>query len=282
MKAIFYQERISMKWTAEAEAAIKKVPFFVRKKVRQRVEDEAVASGKTAVGLAEVNTTRKNYLKGMSAEVKGYQLDVCFGPGGCPNRAGDTGRLMERIESLLREADLLKFLKRQVDGPLKFHHEFRVTLAECPNACSQPQIKDVGIIAAAPPVLTDIDCTGCEACRDACPDDAVTMAADMARPVIDAERCLSCGRCVWACSSGTLAEECRGFKILLGGKLGRRPRLASEIPGIFSEDEVVDVMAACLDFYKRNSRNGRRFSELLTPAALDGFIEKFGKPYPVF
>jgi len=30
-----------MKWTDEAEAAIKKVPFFLRKKVRARVEKEA-------------------------------------------------------------------------------------------------------------------------------------------------------------------------------------------------------------------------------------------------
>jgi len=30
-----------MKWTDEAEAALKKVPFFVRKKVRTRVEKEA-------------------------------------------------------------------------------------------------------------------------------------------------------------------------------------------------------------------------------------------------
>ena len=28
---------------------------------------------------------------------------------------------------------------------LKFHHEFRVTVADCPNSCSQPQIKDIGI-----------------------------------------------------------------------------------------------------------------------------------------
>jgi len=266
-----------MKWTAEAEAEIKKIPFFVRKKVRHRVEKEAEAAGKMIVGLAEVNTTRKNYLEGMSTEVKGYQLDLCFGPGGCPNRAGSGVRLMERIESLLREADLLTFLRQQVNGPLKFHHEFRVTIAECPNACSQPQIKDVGIIAAVPPVLTDLECTQCEACRDACPDHAVTMTGDMAQPVIHTGSCLSCGRCMWACPSGTLMEGCRGFKILLGGKLGRRPRLASEIPGIFSEDEVLNVMTACINFYKRNSRNGRRFAELLTPSVLEGFIDRFGK-----
>lgn len=266
-----------MKWTVEAEAELRKVPFFVRKKVRRRVESEASGAGKTTVGIAEVNAARENYLKGMSSEIRGYQLDVCFGPGGCPNRANDAGGLMERIEALLRAADLPAFLKHHVEGPLKFHHEFRVTLAECPNACSQPQIKDVGIIAAAPPALTDKGCTGCGACEAACPDDALVMAADMSGPVIDVDRCLSCGRCVRVCPSGTLTDRGRGFNVLLGGKLGRRPRLASRIPGIFSGDEVVEIVAACLDFYKRHSRNGRRFAELLTPAALEGFIEKFGK-----
>ena len=32
---------LNMQWTPEAEDAIKKVPFFVRKKVRARVEKEA-------------------------------------------------------------------------------------------------------------------------------------------------------------------------------------------------------------------------------------------------
>jgi cyclic pyranopterin phosphate synthase len=43
-----------MKWTSEAEAAIKKVPFFVRKKVRARVEREAAAEGKAVVTIAEM------------------------------------------------------------------------------------------------------------------------------------------------------------------------------------------------------------------------------------
>ena len=30
-----------MEWTSEAEAALKRVPFFVRKRVRARVEQEA-------------------------------------------------------------------------------------------------------------------------------------------------------------------------------------------------------------------------------------------------
>ena len=149
----------SMKWSTEAEAAIKKVPFFVRKRVRKRVETEAAAEGKHAVTLTEVKTTQKRYLNRMESEIKGYQLDTCFGPNGCPNRANQSDLLVEKIESLLKEADLLSFLKKRVKGPLKFHHEFRVTVAECPNACSQPQIKDIGVIGACTPELTDAACT---------------------------------------------------------------------------------------------------------------------------
>jgi hypothetical protein len=38
-----------MEWSPEAEAAIKKVPFFVRKRVRSRVEQDAKQAGKTVV-----------------------------------------------------------------------------------------------------------------------------------------------------------------------------------------------------------------------------------------
>jgi hypothetical protein len=43
-----------MKWNLEADDAIKKVPFFVRKKVRARVEKEAREAGKQVVTLVDV------------------------------------------------------------------------------------------------------------------------------------------------------------------------------------------------------------------------------------
>ncbi|MBW1941159.1 MAG: PCP reductase family protein, partial [Deltaproteobacteria bacterium] len=72
-----------MKWLPEAEAALKKVPFFVRKKVRVRVEKEAAHAGRQVVGLSDVKATQKRYLNRMSSEIKGYQLDACFGSDGC-------------------------------------------------------------------------------------------------------------------------------------------------------------------------------------------------------
>ena len=251
-----------MQWTAEAEAAIKKVPFFVRKRVRARVEDEAQQAGKRKVSLADVRLTQKRYLAKMSDEVRGYQLETCFGPGGCPNRAIDSDRLMERLERILKGSDLRKFLETRVKGGLKHHHEFRVTVADCPNACSQPQIKDMGLIGAAEPVVTEEPCTLCQTCVEACAENAITLMDSEETPVIDYDRCVRCGKCMEVCPTGTLATRRKGYRVLLAGKLGRHPRLAEELPGIYQEDEVVGILQSCLHFYKKTSKYGERFAEV--------------------
>jgi dissimilatory sulfite reductase (desulfoviridin) alpha/beta subunit len=255
-----------MEWTPEADDALKKVPFFVRKKVRTRVEKEAREGGKRVVSIGEVKATQKRYLSGMSAEIKGYQIDMCFGPNGCPNRANAGDSLMEKIEDLLKKEDLLAFLKQSVKGDLKFHHEFRVTLADCPNACSQPQIKDIGIIGADEPAITDQECSQCEACLDACREGAVSLNRDDAVPEIDFECCLRCGKCMAVCPTGTIVSKSKGYRVQLGGKLGRHPRLARELPGIYSEAQVLAIVKYCLDLYKRKSTGGRRFADLFSDA----------------
>ncbi len=264
-----------MKWTPEADDTIKKVPFFVRKKVRARVEKEAREAGKTVITLADVKATQARYLGNMSSEIKGYQLDTCFGPSGCPNRAVVSDGLLQKIEGLLKAEDLLGFLKASVNGDLKFHHEFRITLADCPNACSQPQIKDIGIIGACTPQLTAEPCTLCEACLDACKEKAITLDSEKEGPQIDMDLCLYCGKCMQACPTGTIAEGRKGFRVQLGGKLGRHPQLAKELPGIYSEEQVLLIVKECLQFYKQTSKQGERFGQILTPADFDEIAERF-------
>ncbi len=268
-----YKKQVNpMKWTAEAETAIKKVPFFVRKKVRSKVEAFAGQAGKDRVAIEDVQAAKAHYMKNMDEEVKGYRLDACFGQGGCPHKANDSEGLARRIESLLENANLREFLKQQVNGPLKFHHDFKVTLSDCPNACSQPQIKDIGIIGAAVPAVTDAECSMCGACETACKDCAVSLDACAGKPVIDWERCLSCGQCAKVCPTGAIAVDRYGYRVLLGGKLGRHPRLADELPGIYDEDSVVAIVQWCIDEYKRGSTKGKRFAELV--AEDEGLIKR--------
>jgi dissimilatory sulfite reductase (desulfoviridin) alpha/beta subunit len=60
-----------------------------------------------------------------------------------------------------------------------------------------------------------------------------------------------------------LAVNKLGYRILLGGKLGRHPRLARELPGIFTEEETLTIIARCVSCYKTKSRGGERFADLL-------------------
>lgn len=102
----------TLKWTREADNAIKKVPFFVRKKVRKRVEKEALENGKKSVGIEDEPATRRRFMTHMDAEVKGYQLDTCFGPAGCPHSSfknnSQNGKRFSEVFSL---SDLNLMLK---------------------------------------------------------------------------------------------------------------------------------------------------------------------------
>jgi dissimilatory sulfite reductase (desulfoviridin) alpha/beta subunit len=96
-----------------------------------------------------------------------------------------------------------------------------------------------------------------------CKEGAVRLGQDA--PQIDMGICLSCGQCIEACPTGTLVRAGEGYTVLLGGKLGRHPRLASPLPGRYTEKQVLAIVKDCIDLYKARSRNGRRFAEILEP-----------------
>ena len=56
--------------------------------------------------------TQKKYLTNMSSEIKGFQIDTCFGSGGCTNRIVESCSLFNSLENLLEKEDILNFLKR--------------------------------------------------------------------------------------------------------------------------------------------------------------------------
>jgi len=252
-----------MQWENDAEQAVAKVPFFVRKRVRKRVETEAQQAGAARVTMTHVTACQQGYLHHQEDEVQGFTVESCFGQSGCPNRI-DTGKdLTKRLEALLRAHNLKEFMQSRVSGPLKLHHEFRVTLADCPNACSRPQIVDIGLISASLPTRSESPCSECGACLAACKEEGITLAGPEPGPQFGWQRCLACGQCAKACPTGAITQGLTGYRILLGGKLGRHPQLGRELSGIFSAETTLAIIDTCLTHFKAENSQGERFGEVL-------------------
>jgi len=251
-----------MKWSRQAEEEISRAPFFVRKKVRKRVEEEAARQNATEVGVEHIQSCRKKFLRNMEDEVKGYQVEACFGRGGCPNRAVNDSGLLERIEDILSKKDLKGALTAKVQGPLKLHHEFRISVADCPNACSRPQIVDVGLIGVSRPQVLGKSCNGCASCVEVCREDAIVL-DEQEHPRIDREKCLSCGQCAAVCPTGTIITSQRGYRILVGGKLGRHPQLGKDLGSIHTPEEAIETVDKCVEHYLAHSQGGERFGDVL-------------------
>lgn len=260
-----------MKWSSEAETAVAKVPFFVRKRVKQRVEEEAARCGASMVTLEHTETCKNRFLHKMEDEVTGYRVEACFGTSGCPNRAVTDEGLLQQIETLAASKKLREFLLSRVGGKLKLHHEFQIVLSDCPNACSRPQIADIGIIGACRPAVSDAECSRCGACVEACRESAIALDEAAQYPEIDVTKCLSCGKCSAVCPTGTLVPGAQGYRVQVGGKLGRHPQLGRELSGIFSREDVLRLTDAAIDFYTSETIQGERFGEVLNGAGYEKF-----------
>ena len=269
-----------MRWNEEAEKAVARVPRFVRKRVRKRVEEEAARDGAGQVRLKHVRRCRERYLNRMEEVVKGYQVETCFGPGGCPNRAVLDDEIAGLLEERIAKRDWKAFLEDRIKAPLKMHHEFRVSVSDCPNACSRPQIADFGLIGAREPRIGEEPCNRCEACVEVCREAAVSLPEGASGPVVDPAACLFCGQCIEVCPTGTLREVRHGYRIVLGGKLGRHPQLAAELPGLYDRARALEWLDRCLDFYQEHSQRGERLGEILNRLgweALTGDAVKAGE-----
>lgn len=262
-----------MKWTQQAEEAVARVPFFVRRRVKKRVEEEAGRRGSDQVTLEHVKSCQQRFLSNMDQEVKGYQVETCFGPSGCPNRAVADDELAKDIEKLIAGKELREFLKDRVQGPLKMHHEFRVSVSDCPNACSRPQITDFGVIGAARPENSTFPCSQCGACIAVCKEEALAHSEDSEPPALNADKCVACGKCISVCREGVLRKGEQGYRIQLGGKLGRHPQLARELQGIYTRDQVLKILEQCLQHFMEHNLAGERFGEILNRTGLE-FVKR--------
>lgn len=165
----------------------------------------------------------------------------------------------------------------------KRHHRLTISISACPNSCSRPQIADIGLVFAETPCMpehmegklpptggtteetgarsTSGGCSGCDACVEVCPERAISRGHQP--PVLDRAVCLSCGQCRRACPAGCITVEKAGVQFLIGGRLGRHPRLAERAGEFLGEDEALGILRRCLEAFAQLYRPGLRLAALL-------------------
>ncbi|HPD48126.1 MAG TPA: 4Fe-4S binding protein [Anaerohalosphaeraceae bacterium] len=154
------------------------------------------------------------------------QLDLCRGlQGECRFslvRPEDVRRILAPLES--RCADNTPDTSLIDISP---HNCLKVAFAACPNACTMPQIKDMGFIAELAPQSLRPTCSACGRCVTVCRENAIAAFAGL--PEFDSNRCIRCGMCITQCPQEAIAPALLQFAVLIGGRMGRHPRFADRL-----------------------------------------------------
>jgi len=151
------------------------------------------------------------------------------------------------------------------DMPVKM--KFAVT--GCPNACAKPQENDLGVMGILKPAIYTEECTGCGTCTFLCPEKAIIMEDDRAKILWD--KCELCGACVGACPTDIISEEWRGYRLFVGGKIGKHPKLGRELTDAKSPEEAVAIFRKIIDWSKKNTNIGERFGDCLDRVGFENF-----------
>lgn len=178
----------------------------------------------------------------------------------CPRAARNWSDLVMGLDAELSALELEDKLKHKF-GRVQDHYVPKISVSGCPNGCSRPQIKDLGLMGYVEPVFDRKRCSGCQTCVAACVDHALSWTNSGIR--LDAERCLQCGDCLRACPTGALSAGKTGWRLLQGGRVGRHPRFADVAGRETDEQAARDWVISAVERYFRESLPGERFSFFL-------------------
>ncbi|MBS1259444.1 MAG: NAD(P)H-quinone oxidoreductase subunit I, chloroplastic [Candidatus Scalindua arabica] len=203
-----------MEWDKEASMRLEKIPIFVRKLARSKIEKHASEKGKSIVSVEDVEDAKASFMgtgsvknkKGtvntnpFSLDVEAgddkfeilkrsdeyeeedgyptmYHVDICRGEDvDCPFLIAEIKGISQKIKDRLKEVEFSKKLIKRIDGKILPHQRLKIAIASCPNCCSMPQIRDFGLhVRAKVYVDENFACNGCGNCLRACKEGAIRI-----------------------------------------------------------------------------------------------------------
>jgi len=173
---------------------------------------------------------------------------ACPGSATCRFGSIETRAVAEELDRRYFRAEMPYKLKMGVTG--------------CPNNCGKAREADIGVMGVCTPEWKSELCTHCGACVDFCPVQAISCVDD--EYVRDAERCIKCSVCTRLCPVNAWVPQSSGYTLLVGGTLGKKPRLAVPLKeNIQTAEELFELIERTLEFYKKHGRKKERLGHLI-------------------
>ncbi len=147
---------------------------------------------------------------------------------------------------------------------VKLPHKFKIAVGGCPNNCVKPDLNDLGIIGQLVPEINLDKCRGCKVCQveKGCPIHAAGLVDG--KLAIDASACNHCGRCIKMCPFDAVEGYTHGYKIVIGGRWGKKVAQGHALDRIFTDkEEVLEVVEKAILLFREQGETGERFSDTI-------------------
>lgn len=184
-------------------------------------------------------------------------ITSCPGRYSCTNAQVDTQGIGLELDSILCHLDYL---------PAKF----KIAIAGCVNGCTHPLINDLGIVGVSRAVFNPEKCKMCYTCIKSCREGALSY-NDEGAVVVDNRKCIDCGDCLAGCTSGALICEGVYYRLFVGGRMGRHPRLGQYFGDFSTQTEAIEQIERIIAVYYHNANKDERLGQMIQRISMPKF-----------
>ncbi|HNX17037.1 MAG TPA: 4Fe-4S binding protein [Methanoregula sp.] len=179
----------------------------------------------------------------------------CMGTRHCKYGIIDSVALAQEIDK--------RFFGREL--PVKV----RIAISSCPNGCESERLNEIGITGIRRPIRDPGLCTGCGTCTHYCREKAIEVENGVI--VLHKDLCMECGFCILPCPFKLITAEDPRYKITVGGRRGRHPKVGRYLITVKTTEDVLRVVDRIIYWIYRQASSGALLPEQLDDLEFEEF-----------